>query len=498
MLDKLIKKPSYLFWAFFVSYLILWTLTPTLMRFVLPMDATEGAMWSRSLQWGYPRDPWVNALLTKIALLVSFDHDWGLYLFSQLMVLLSMWSIWRLAKIILKNIYLAIVAPILLVVIQYYNIGVIDFNDNTCLLGLWSVTILYYYRSITTNRLKYWIFLGFLAGLAMMAKYYTAILLISMLCFIVFERSNYKIFKEYKIYLSLIIVFIISIPHTIWLFKYDFVPVQFSLSVLNRDQDITSYVTKHFFYGLRFFIIQIVTFSSAVLLFLFGFFGKNKLALNKIEFVRSYDLKFLIFIGCLPFIFTVLISMVTGWHIYTMWGIPLLNLWSIILIAIFKPILTKAKLLRIITLAYIITIIFILGYILSMIRSKTSSGNYPTKEIATVVSDFWHQKYNKKLKYIIGYNRPVSYMVRYTENTQGIIDFNPKLNPAISMNDVEKNGAVFIFIPQMEGNDMPPKKFIENYPQLVMMPYQKISWKRMKPNQKPMYFRLGYLPPQED
>ncbi|WP_157966589.1 glycosyltransferase family 39 protein [Fastidiosibacter lacustris] len=462
------------------------------------MDSTEGAMWGQVLQWGYPRDPWFNALLTKIALWMSGDRDWSVYLLSQMMVLLAVWSVWRLGRMILKNDYLALIAVIILVAIQYYNLGVIDFNDNACELGLWPLMFLYFYRSLTTNRLKYWLYLGIIAGIGMMAKYYTAVPLVAMLLFMLFDKSNHRFFKEYKIYLSLIIVFAISTPHAIWLLKYDFVPIQYSLSKLNHSADTTSFFTKHFGYGINFFFAQIGTFIGAVAVFLLAYFGKttSQTKLNEKPYIDQYNRRFLFYVGIAPFLLTVLISMVSGWKVHTMWGIPLLSLWGVILIVWTKPILTKAKVYRVILIAALVTILLMIGYSVSISRSQTSSANYPARTIAKIMTDSWHDRYHTPLKYVAGYNRPVSYMARYSEDRpEGLIDFNPKLNPALNMRDLQEKGAVFILIPQMEGPSSFSKEILNEYPNLVITPYQEVKWERHKPKQQPIRFQIAYLPP---
>ncbi|WP_018300884.1 glycosyltransferase family 39 protein [Fangia hongkongensis] len=492
-----LPKASYLLWSFFIIYAFLWVLTPSLVRFVTPMDSTEGAMWGQVLQWGYPRDPWFNALLTKFALWVSGDQDWSVYLLSQLMVLLAIWSVWRLGRIILKNDYLALVAVIILVAIQYYNLGVVDFNDNACELGLWPLMFLYFYRSLTTNRLKHWLYLGVIAGVGMMAKYYTAVPLVTMFLFMLFDKSNHCFFKEYKIYLALIIVFAISTPHAIWLFVYDFVPIQFSLSVLHRSADTASLFTKHFGYGIDFFFAQIGTFMGAVAVFLFGYFGKVKNnKLNDKPVISQYDHRFLFYVGIAPFLLTVLISMTTGWRIYTMWGIPLLSMWGVILLAWTKPVLTKAKVYRVMFVAGLVTVLLITGYSISLSRSKTSSANYPARAIAKIMTESWHERYHTPLRYVAGYNRPVSYMARYSQDRpEGLIDFNPALNPALNMKDLREKGAVFILIPQMEGHNHFSKEILNEYPNLIITPFQEVKWERAKPDQKPMRFQIAYLPP---
>ncbi|WP_119343209.1 glycosyltransferase family 39 protein [Facilibium subflavum] len=490
-----LKKPGQLFWLFFIIYALLWTLVPSLVRFITPMDATEGAMWAHTLQWGYPRDPWLNALLTKIALFISNNHDWGIYLFSQLMVVLAVWSVWRLGRIILDNDYLAFVSVVILVGVQYYNLAVIDFNDNACLLGLWPAMALYFYRSLTTNRLKHWLLLGIISGLAMMAKYYTAIPLVCMLLFVLFYRDNRRFLRNYKLYCALLILIVISLPHAIWLVNNNYLTINYSFGKLDHGSSFWLYARG---YALHFFLAQIGTFMGAVALFLFGLFGKappDKRLNDKVK-ISSFSTWFLFYVGLGPFLFTVILSILVGWDVHTMWGIPLLSLWGIILIALVKPVLTYAKFYRIVIAAAFVTCLLLVGYTISLSKSTTSSANYPAREIAEIVTKQWHARYHRPLQYVAGYNKPVSYIARYSlDKPQALIAFNPDLNPALDIDRMKAYGAVFILIPQMEGTRFFPKWVLQKYPRLEITPYQEVAWKRAKPNQAPMRFQVAFLPP---
>ena len=496
---KPVLKASTLFWSFLVVYAFLWVLIPSLMRHVTPMDSTEGAMWARVLQWGYPRDPWLNAVLTKLALFISFGRDWGIYLMSAVMVLIAIWSVWRLAKIILKNDSLALLSVIILVGIQYYNLGVIDFNDNACELGLWPLMALYFYRSLTTNRLKHWVLLGLFSGLGMMAKYYTAVPLVCMLLFMLFQKANHRFFKQYRLYLALFILFVIVTPHIVWLFEHQLMTIRYSMVKLDQTDIPRGFYDQYFASAIHFFFAQIGTFMGAVAIFLFACFGKAKRCkrLNDKLRLSDFNRAFLFYVGLGPFLLTLMLSVIFRWKINTMWGIPLLSLWGIILVSLCRPVLTKAKLYRAMFVASLVTVMLLVGYSISLSKSTTSSANYPARKIADIVTDAWHQRYQTPLYYVAGYNKPVSYMVRYSEDyPQGLIDFNPQLNPKLNMNDLRKKGAVFILIPQMGGPSVFSKAILEQNPNLMITPYQQVAWENAKPGQKPMRFQIAYLPPQ--
>ena len=174
---KNISPRSYL--ALFISlHFVLWALVPAFIRYNLPLDSIEGTVWGHQLEWGYDKNPFLNAWLTAFATYLDGQSGWMVYFFSQISVAACFWAVWRLGRIILPPLY-ALISVLLLESVQYYNFHAIDFNDNTLELGLWSLTILCFYQALSakTNKssLLSWAGVGLFAALGMMAKYLSLI-----------------------------------------------------------------------------------------------------------------------------------------------------------------------------------------------------------------------------------------------------------------------------------------------------------------------------------
>src|SRR3990167_10907504 len=178
------------FYFFLMTHLVCWTVFPILARNNLPLDAIEGTIWGQQLQWGYDKDPFLNGWLSALAVYLSGQSGWMLYLFCQLFVAASLWAVWQLASRMLSPVY-ALISVLLLEGIQYYNFHALDFNDNTLELGLWGLTIYFFYQATTAQRRSlFWLLTGLFAGFAMMAKYYTLALLAGMGLFLLMSPTN--------------------------------------------------------------------------------------------------------------------------------------------------------------------------------------------------------------------------------------------------------------------------------------------------------------------
>jgi hypothetical protein len=90
------RHPKACFYLFCFFYALAWTLGPTFFRTLLPVDALEGYVWGQHFQWGYDKNPWLNAVLTHFAVEVGGYSGWLVYGMSQLFVFMAFWSVWRL------------------------------------------------------------------------------------------------------------------------------------------------------------------------------------------------------------------------------------------------------------------------------------------------------------------------------------------------------------------------------------------------------------------
>ncbi|RNC78914.1 glycosyltransferase family 39 protein [Piscirickettsia salmonis] len=516
-------SPTRWFWGLVLAQMLLWFLLPTFVRHVTPMDSTEGAMWGQYLTWGYTRDPWLNAWLTRLALTISNNQDWSIYLFSQLAVGTAFWSVWRLGKIILSP-WHALIAVLILFGVQYYTIAAVDFNDNVCEIALWPLMALYLYRACTTQRLKHWILLGLLSGLALMAKYYTALPLLAMLIFMLATAKGRACFKSIGLYLALLIFIVISAPHFIWLPFNDYITIKYSF---DKVDSYASLLDRHLGYAFHFFLAQLFTFLGACILFAFAAIGKkgqasehdylvdfnsdsgsnsdfdsdnscNNSDQNKKQ-LSHFDQCFLWMVGLGPFALTLLISVIFGWKLNTMWGTPLQSLWGLILVAVVQPDLTCAKRKRFLIAVITVSVLIGVGYSLSLMKKGShSSANFPVRAIAENMATEWHRRYQTKLSYVAGPNKAVSYMARYSKDRpRALIDWQPTRSPWVNMDDFREKGAAFILITKDSPDPFQgfPGNIRAEYPNLIVLPVESISWLRAKTGQTPFYYRFAFLPP---
>ena len=484
-------RPERWFYTFILIHIIVWTLAPALIRFTLPMDANEGALWGHQLQWGYDKNPFMNGWLTELAINISSHADWSIYFFSQLSVVICFWAVWQLAKKMLPPLY-ALLAVFLLEGVQYYNLHAIDFNDNTLELSLWALTTLFFYQALVEKKLKDWLLTGLFAGLGMMTKYYTAILLVPMAILFFTDRSAREQLKRSSFYLGLFVFLLVITPHTIWLFSHDFVTLNYAI---NRVSNAPTWL-NHFFYPLQFAWQQIETFLPVLFLLLFLFIGKKSTLIQPHIKISAFDKRFLFYIGLGPFLLTIFLSALTGITLRAGWGQPLLNLWGIILLVLLQPNISPIKFYRFVIVLLSLLAILVTVYCITLIRAKSpSSANYPGKNIATTLTKTWHEKYHTPLKYVAGSRWIIGNITFYSnDHPASYIDWNQKISPWIDEVKLKHDGAIFVWDPT-EDREVPMSEIQTRFPRLEKPKTLHFSWLRNE-NMPPVDVIVAFLPPE--
>lgn len=484
-----IPQPRRWFYLFLVFHLTVWTLLPWFFRFSLPIDAIETTIWGHQLQWGYDKNPFLNAWLTALAMHVSGPSSWAMYLMSQLSVVTCFVCVWKLGKKMLSPLE-ALFAVLLLEGVQYFNVHAIDFDDNTLELGLWGLSTLFLYKAVREKNNIAWLLTGLFAGLGLMTKYYTAILLLMMLLFLCSSSLLRQQFKNPYLYAGFTLLLLLILPHCIWLMSHDYITIHYAYE---RMTDHPAW-TSHLYYPLKFTWDQLAAFSPAVLLALLLYFGRksNKSLTPSID---PTDRAFLMYLGLGPFLFTVLLSLCTGIHLRAAWGQPLLSLWSIMLLARYRPNITSPHFKKILRIYALLFIALPIAYVISLISAgHTSSANYPAATIAAALTEEWHQRYHQPLKYVAGPRWAAGAVAYYSSDHPAVyIDWQSTVSPWINEAQLRQTGGIFIW-DASERQQLAYKDVKKRFTRLKKAHITHFAWHRDHKAQ-PIELAVAFLPP---
>lgn len=196
------------FSLFLLGHLFIWLLLPTLIYQNPPTDSLEGIAWGQLWLWGYEKHPFLAPWLSAGATHVLGAVGWPIYLLSQLSVITCFLGVYQLGKKFFSA-YYGFAAVLMLEGINYYNLSSAIFDPNILMLPLWIWLSITFYEAITTQKLKFWFYTGLLAGLSMLAKYESGLLILLLLMFQIIDPKARKSFLSPGFYLSFIIGFLV-------------------------------------------------------------------------------------------------------------------------------------------------------------------------------------------------------------------------------------------------------------------------------------------------
>lgn len=432
------------FWVFAILHTIIWTCAFAFLRHSLAHDAIETVMWGQNLEWGYDKHPFFSAWIAHIAAW-KIGYQWLIYLISEIYVVIGFWAIWQIANKIFNPIH-ALCAVIILEALEWYAFSPGLFNVNTPLLAFWPLMLLFFYESLKKQDLKNWLLVGVFSALAMITKYQTAQLLLIMLIFLLITAEGRASFKQKNIYFAVIVFILICLPNFIWLKNHNFISINY---FLGRKNTAVFSLLNNFIEAGKFIYWQIIRCIVPAILFSLVFARKTnnrKIILAEPQPINFFDKKFILILGLGCLVFTIFGALFLSWKMYAEWATPMMPFLGLIFLTIKEPFITQNSFKRFISAIIITVIIMLTGYVLKLYTTKTlPSDNYPGPEIATAITNQWHDKYHKPLKYIAGSRYIAGYIAFYSKDHPKVLpEWNTDFGEWIDLNDLQKYGAVFV------------------------------------------------------
>jgi 4-amino-4-deoxy-L-arabinose transferase-like glycosyltransferase len=465
------------FWFFLPAHVFLWTILPVLFHPNAPLDVVEEISWGREWQLGYYKHPPLASWLANIAYLASGGRLWSIFLLSQLVIAVGFCAVWLLAREA-AGVVSALASVVLLEGIIYYNLTSIEFNPNVLELALWPLIVLYAWRVLprgesTTasarGEARNWILLGVFAGLGLWAKYYTGILLFSLLGFFVADRTARKKFTTAGPYVAAIVAFAVFLPHLLWMSKHGFETIRYAAERAETKHTLLT----HIIFPVRFAGSQVL----AMALMLIGFVALYGFRVPKLQQFRDSRRRLLAVAVFGPLTITLTISAALNWKLLSMWGVPLWSFLPLALIAGTGQRRQQVTLRKVATVGIALTSIaaaaFIIGlaaepYIYKMPRKAL----FPGDEMARTVTEGWRARMATPLRFVVGDTWLAGNVAFYSPDRPATLtDANPALSPWVNLAEMSDEGAILVW----DGSRM-PAAYAAQFPQAEEQPPLSLHW----------------------
>src|SRR5262245_30716774 len=178
ILEALRARPAVMFWVAALAQGALWTLVPALFYAAPPGDVplvlAVGHEWLPGSPYGPPLANWLAEIAFVLGGVV------GIYLLSQLCVVVTYWAVFTLGRRIVGAAHAAM-AILLMAGISAFTAPTLDFGSGVLAMPLTTLMLLFCYRALADNRRGDWLAAGIAMGLLLLASYAGLILLALMM-----------------------------------------------------------------------------------------------------------------------------------------------------------------------------------------------------------------------------------------------------------------------------------------------------------------------------
>ena len=492
-------QPSYTlaFAAFLFALMSIWTILPSLLAQNLTLDGVEVLAWGREWQAGYHKHPPLYAWLAEIFRIGS--SHWPQFFISQVMVGLSLFFSWLLARDFLES-KLAFIAVASMAGIHYFTVSAIEFNVNVVQYPFWAFLALAFWRAIRTRRLYWWLALGISCGLGVLGKYTFAFLPISMAGFMFLHPEGRRALGTAGPWLAACICTAIIIPNIIWNIEQGFPFISYAMERGNVGEGYNFF--KNLLNLITFLGVQILSIIPLIILFFIAL--KPKLSFK----MPGRDKWLLLSIGLGPVAIYAIMSLIFGINLQSAWGAVLTVLAGPVLMAFLAPREIKPKLF--VKALSVIVVMFMIGYIVSaaLVPSITGSWkriNFPGRDLAASAQDEWNARFDRPLNIAIGdiwVAGNIAFYAQQDTPPSVYIDASPKASPWLDDSIVRAQGGVVAWMSDKRGKkpqalrDSQMASLVTRFPNIEEL--EPLCLKaRWLGGSAPVYIGMAIIPPKE-
>ena len=416
---------------------LVWSLVP-LLRLSLPMDTQEAIVWGKFCLWGTTKHPPFSGWIAYPFWLLFAHWDGAMYLLSQICVALGVIYIYRLARQFFDT-SKAVLAALLQFGVIYYNFSSVEFNVNVVSLALWPMAAFYFWRAYNQDKWHDWLLFGVLVGLNLLNKYISGILFLSLALFVLADGGVWRLLKNIKVYAAVVLCSVIVAPHLWWLWQNDFEMWHYMAS-RSAGGKISAW-WRHLAYPLKFLAAQIL-FSAPAWLTYACFRRKNK----SVEPQNKTAGIFIAITAVVPVMIFMLISLISGNALKSMWGFPCLYMLGIALFYFWPIAWSNAQQRLFVRVMFGWSVLFAVAYGAQCVLTKSERFRTNCPQLAqTLVQEWQHENGGAALEYVGGDVWFSDMLTLYGgREIKPMIWLSPKNNPWFDAADFGEKGALVV------------------------------------------------------
>ncbi len=425
--------------------LLTWTLAPALGHRAPPLDVVEMMVWGREgvvATFKHPNGP---GLVLEAMQQLFGSAMWLPYLVSQLAVVATFYCVFLLGRELLGSAH-GLAGSLLLSGLLYTSLASPEFNHNMLQMPLWALLILALWRAVHSERLLWWVVLGVAGGLSLWAKYFSGLLLLTALGWLLWAERG--CFRRSGPWLALLCSVLVASPQLYFLWSSDFLPLSYA-----HNRVVSADTWPNFLLAQMAAHSVLLAMAAAT-----GLLRRGSTVAPITHPVTRRARFFLSWMGLVPVLLVVLLGQFGSIGLKDRWGIPMFCLSGLLLLVWLPGRLDVLALRRLSAIACVLLVLLPCVYtariaLIPSWRDKPTRGNYPQAIIANRFQSLYTQRTGgRPLRLVAGPIWEAGLIALPTEGASVVIDGSTLKSPWVSAEQLAA-GALAVWPAAQEPNE---------------------------------------------
>jgi 4-amino-4-deoxy-L-arabinose transferase-like glycosyltransferase len=422
-------------------HVVFWWICGWAIHSTIHHDMAELWAWGKEFQAGYFKHPPLSAWIAGAWFNLFPRQNWSFYLLSAVNAGIGLAGVFMIARLTLDH-RAAWAALLLVMLTPFFNVYAFKLNANAVLLAVWPWTVYFFLRTLQTGRLVHATVFGALAGLAVLGKYYSAVLLSACFLASVSTPAARRLYLSPAPYVAVAAALIVLAPHALWVANHGFPTIEYAidktnsprLAVLQRGLVATAQA------------IVLHMFALAALVFALGG-ERSNLTRAWRGFTRPEN-RVLVILTLGPLLITLLACAIGNVRISTQFMIPAFFLLPIAVLSTSRIIISDLQLVRLTKAAAMVMLAFASSALI--MREVAASrfeqyGHAAIYEFSRRATQHWRHVTGTRLPIVTGDHQLAVLVAFYSPDRPSILtDFDRRKSPWISADALNRHGALVV------------------------------------------------------
>ena len=467
--ELLRSRPALAVWIAALTQAALWFLVPALFYSGPPGDVPFVLAIGSELQLGTYLGPPLAFWLAEGAFVLTGNRLAGVYLLSQICVVVTYWAVFSLGRLIVGAQHAAL-AVLMMVGISTFTVPTPEFGPVILTMALWSLILLHYWRAVSEGRRGYWVALAVEIGLLFLTTYAGLLLFGVLALFTAANRRARAAMRSTDPWLASLVAVIVLFPHLLWLSETG----EGLMARLARLRSPES-VVDNFNAWLR-QIAYILAAHAGIAVLVSAWMGwpwarREPSPVIVREPVVPFGRQFVFYFATAPALAATIVAVLAGWPTPVGGIAPLVVLSGLAIVMLAGDGIELSHQHVVISawfgLLLLPPVLAVLAVLLLPWFGFDLNVNKPAREIARYFSESFERRTGTPLAIVAGDPRTAALVSLGSPSRPSLfLDATPERTPWVTFDDVKKRGAVVVW-PTADTAGAPPPAIRERFPDMV-------------------------------